>query len=116
MTRTQRMHSKEGSAAIECVAMAPAIALLVLVIVQIAALFTQSVADVVRAEAAAARAILEWDEAHEGKGFHRPCLEEMPLRRVRYGGAPMMVGAGIWRRDVGVPQEVALVEEPVCIR
>lgn len=105
-----------GFASIEFVAMAPIVAALILVIVQVSAVFTQSIADVAKADAAGDRAVREWDAAQAGRGLHRPCLEEMPVHSITEGGAPIGIGAGAWRRTVGVPQEVRLVSEPVCDR
>ena len=110
------LKGSRGSAAIELAVVAPIAALLLLVIVQFAALFTHEVRGVGVASAAASQAIRDWDTANRASGFRRPCLEEMPSLSFRADPRPATIGAGRWRRSIDVPQEVRLVDGAVCDR
>lgn len=109
------MKKQNGSATIEIIPAASFIALFILVCAQFSALFTQAVHDVAYAESEASEIVSDWDASHGGDGLERPCLEDMPAKSATSGGRLVTVGAGIWKREIGVPQEVKIVRRPVCI-
>lgn len=107
--------SRQGSAVLELVAMTPIVAAFVLVAAQLAVTLAKSVHDVARAESDAIAALRAWDESHAGKGFSRPCIEQMQGLEFSRGGEPSTVGAGRFAKPIAVPQEVRVAVEPICI-
>lgn len=106
--------TRRGSAAVELVAAAPLFAAMIVVTLQFSTLFTREVAAVAAAEAEASRMVHEWEIAKEGKGRSLPCLERMEVHSARSEVLATPIGMGSWRRDVAVPEEVWIVDEPVC--
>lgn len=98
---------------IELVAIAPLLAVMIIVIVQFAGLFRDVIHDLSLAEARAARSILEWGASHGSDGFERPCLELIPERAFR-SRTHASIGVGAWKRDFDIPQEVRVVADPIC--
>jgi len=103
-----------GSASVELAFVAPLIALFIILIVQFSAFFTRTVRDVAEAGALASRLVGEWDSAHSGRGLLRPCLEMMPEKTVRFGGKPVTLGVGAFKRSAGFPAEVHVVASDIC--
>lgn len=108
-------HNTKGQAFVELAAMIPLMVIFLLVIVQIAAVFTQAVHDLAVADSKAWKALNDWDSSHTGEGFTRPCIEDMDEQLFSHSGGPIAIGAGAWKKEINVPQEVKIVTEPVCI-
>lgn len=103
-----------GASTMECAAIVPVVAAFILIVIQLSAAFTRAASDVARTEAAANHAIIEWSMAQDGHGLHRPCLEEMPVHSVTIRGESIVSGAGVFRRNISAPQEVHIVDAPIC--
>lgn len=109
-----KISCQKGSAMVELAAAVPIVAIFLLVISQFATLFDRAVHDTANAEAEASRSINEWDLQHARNGLKRPCLEDMDKHSVTYGGNPVAIGVGAWRRMISVPQEVKIVSGEIC--
>ena len=109
------MRRRRGSAAVELVAIAPMLALFLAIAVQLVVLFHRELAAVAAADASAARALRAWEEETRGAGSHRPCLEELSEQAFRGDAPATRIGVGSLSVSVGVPEEVHLVGQPVCV-
>lgn len=109
------MATRRGSAAIELIAFAPIIALMVLIIIQVSTMFHEALGNVAEADARAAEAIHEWEMRNWNRGFDRPCVELIEPQLIREEGEPVPIGAGVWRREFYLPQEVTIANQPICL-
>jgi Flp pilus assembly protein TadG len=89
------MRASAGSASVELMALAPILAAFVVAIFHAVGLFSAAMRDAADAAALASERVRAWDEQNAGRGFKRPCLEEIE-------GA-----AG--------PGEVLIAPEAICI-
>lgn len=106
---------KKGSAVVEIIPATAFIALFIVICTQFSALFTEAVHDTAVAEAKVSKMTLDFETSRASEGFRRPCIEDIAPRSVSYGGRPVVIGFGQWKREIAVPQEVTIVREPVCI-
>lgn len=70
-------------------AMAPLMALFMIIAAQLGATFSRAVREVAEADARAARVVREWDAENEGKGLMRPCIEM--IEEVRVAALPICI-------------------------
>lgn len=109
------MKNNRGTASIELVAMAPLVALFIIIGAQLAALFSHAIHNVAEADAMAENAVLEWDVSHDGKGLDRPCIEKMQEHVFKSPENKLTFGVGLFARAISTQQEVKIAAIPICV-
>ena len=96
------------------VAAVPIVVLFILIVFQLAQVFSHAALGVADANATAETALRSWEEENAGAGLMIPCIENMGNALFRSPATQFRIGMGSLSKAIDTRQEVRVVQDPIC--